>query len=63
MCEYCNSQKLIIGRLVQQQDNSNLSAKIIGNKLKISSFVLKIFYSEELETNINFCPMCGIKLK
>ena len=57
MCEYCEKQETII-----YYDGFDVG--IIGNELFLSSYYDSLFSGAyEKSVKINFCPMCGRKLR
>lgn len=59
MCEYCEGAKaLVIG-----ETNDKGIAISFPNRLVAYGYDVHGFSSNGLEVHINYCPMCGRKLK
>ena len=58
MCEYCNENKSYKKRLYDCDDEI-----FINDKNKLNVYVDCEEYQYNIEIKINYCPMCGRKLK
>lgn len=66
MCEYCENGKAIISSMRQFQDrNESVVCEIKGNCMTCSTLIQTAYGVTPpavVETEIQFCPMCGRKL-